>query len=85
MYIYDKIIMGGDIMQSDAQKKATIQYIKSHYDRITLQLPKGAKAILAAHASGRDRSVNAFISRAIVQAMQDDGADPANIAVICGR
>lgn len=72
-------------MQSDAQKQATARYVKTHYDRIALQLPKGSRDVLSNHALERDRSVNAFIIRAIVQAMQDDGANHADIAVILGK
>lgn len=71
-------------MQSDAQKQATARYVKAHYDRIALQLPKGSRDVLSSHAFGRDRSVNAFIARAIAQTMRDDGADPSDIAVILG-
>lgn len=71
-------------MQSDAQKQATARYVKAHYDRIALQLPKGSREILSDHAKLHDRSVNAFLARAIVQTMRDDGADPADIAVILG-
>ncbi|MCD8338441.1 MAG: hypothetical protein LUD18_14460 [Lachnospiraceae bacterium] len=57
---------------SKAQQKAVHKYVKNNYDRMELTLPKGQKAIIKAHAETRGESVNAFVSRAIAEAMQRD-------------
>lgn len=44
------------------------------YDRINLTVPKGYKDRIRDHASGQGESVNAFIFRAIAQAMEQDKA-----------
>ena len=48
-------------------------YIAKSYDRVNLTLPKGEKDIIRAHAESRGESVNAFIQRAIAEAMARDG------------
>ena len=57
---------------SKAQQKATNKYISKAYDRVNLTLPKGQKDEIQAHAAGQGESVNAFINRAIVEAMERD-------------
>lgn len=64
---------------SEAQKKATSKYVKSHYDRIELKVKSGSKDKISAHAAKHDKSVNAFILRAIRQAMLDDGCAPEDL------
>lgn len=51
------------------------QWQKENCDRVNLTLPKGRKAELQAHAATRGESVNGFINRAILEAMERDGAD----------
>lgn len=57
---------------SKAQQRATNKYITSNYDRINLTVPKGRKAAIQAHAAAQGESVNAFIGRAIEEAMERD-------------
>ena len=57
---------------SKAQQKAVSRYVKSNYDRLELTVPKGQKDIIKAHAEARGESVNAFIGRAIAEAMERD-------------
>lgn len=57
---------------SKAQQKAVNKYMKSNYDRVNLVMPKGKKDIIQAHAAQQGESVNAFINRAIDEAMQRD-------------
>ena len=60
---------------SKAQQKAVNKYMKSNYDRVNLVMPKGKKDIIQAHAAQRDESVNAYINRAIDEAMQRNDSD----------
>ena len=46
------------------------RWISKVYDRINLTVPKGKKALIQAHADQRGESVNAFINRAIGEAME---------------
>ena len=48
------------------------RYNAKAYDRINLTTPKGKKDIIQAHAESLGESVNAFINRAIDEAMQRD-------------
>lgn len=48
------------------------QFIKQAYDRINLTVPKGQKDVIQAHAQAQGESVNAFIGRAIFEAMERD-------------
>ena len=57
---------------SKAQQKAVNKYMKSNYDRVNLVMPKGKKDIIEAHAAQQGESVNAYINRAIDEAMQRD-------------
>ena len=62
-----------DIMPtSKAQQRAVSRYIKANYDRLELTVPKGQKDIIKTHAEARGESVNAFIGRAIAEAMERD-------------
>jgi uncharacterized protein (DUF1778 family) len=47
-------------------------YNDKAYDRINLIVPKGKKDIIKAFAESNEESVNAFINRAIDEAMQKD-------------
>ena len=55
------------IPASKAQQKAVSKYMKENY--------KGRKAEIKAHADIQGESVNAFISRAIVETMERDSTD----------
>ena len=57
-----------------ASQKAVNKYMKENYDRINLTVEKGKKEILKSHAEARGESVNAFINRAIEEAMRRDGS-----------
>ena len=57
---------------SKAQQKSVNKYMKSNYDRVNLVMPKGKKDIIQAHAAQQGESVNAYINRAIDEAMQRD-------------
>lgn len=57
---------------SKAQQKAVHKYVKNNYDRLELIVPKGRKAEIKAHAESHGESVNAFIVRAVNEAMERD-------------
>lgn len=54
-----------------SQRKAAEKYL-STLDEIKLRLPKGQKDIIRAYAESRGESVNAFIQRAVAEAMERD-------------
>ena len=49
-------------------------WISKTYDRINLTVPKGRKEAVKAHAEAQGESLNAFINRAIQEAMERDAA-----------
>ena len=49
-------------------------WIAEKLDRINLTMPKGRKEELKAHAAAQGESVNAFINRAITEAIERDNA-----------
>ena len=55
-----------------AQQKAVHKYVKAKYDRLEITMPKGKKDEIKAHAERQGESVNAFVSRAIVETMERD-------------
>ena len=57
---------------SKAQQKAVNKYMKSNHDRVNLVMPKGKEDVIQAHAAQQGESVNAYINRAIDEAMQRD-------------
>ena len=64
---------------SEAQKRATMKYMKNNYDRIELKVPKGQKEDLKAHAKQRNESLNGFIKRAIAEALERDMIQKDNV------
>lgn len=52
------------------------QYRREHFDNIYFSAEKGMKEKIKAYAAARGESVNAFINRAIAEALQRDGSDP---------
>lgn len=57
-----------------ASTKAQNKYIAKAYDRVNLTMPKGKKDSVQLHAAQHGESVNAFINRAIDEAMGRDNA-----------
>ena len=49
-------------------------YARKAYDDVRLQVKKGKKEIIKAHADARGESVNGFINRAISETMERDQA-----------
>ena len=50
---------------SKAQQKAVNKYVRENYDRINVNMPKGKKEEIQAHAAKLGMSVNAYINAAI--------------------
>lgn len=53
-----------------ASQRAVNKYMKENYDRVNLTMPKGKKEKVQIHAESLGESVNAFINRAIDEAME---------------
>lgn len=65
---------------SKAQQRAVAKYEAKVYDKTLIRMPKGTLARVKAHATERGESVNAFVNRAIAEAMERDrkgGSDHA--------
>lgn len=57
---------------SKAAQRAVNKYMKENYDRFNLTMPKGKKDTIQNHAAQHCESVNAFINRAIDEAIDRD-------------
>lgn len=57
---------------SKAQQQAVNKYVRKNYDRVQVNMPKGQKEQVKAHAATRGESLNAFINRAITETMGRD-------------
>ena len=56
----------------ESQRKAVARYKKKSYDRIDVNVPKGKKEEIQAHAQARGESINHFVNRAIDETMERD-------------
>ncbi|MCD8051830.1 MAG: hypothetical protein LUE89_09155 [Clostridiales bacterium] len=61
-------------MPRDREKmiKYNNTYNQQNYDRVSLMLPKGQKEAVREHAEAMGESLNAFVNRAIREAMERD-------------
>ena len=57
---------------SEQQKKASEKYVKNNYDEIKVRVPKGKKEMIQNLATQQNESTNAFINRAVNEAMERD-------------
>lgn len=55
--------------------KVKNRYNEKVYDRISLVVPKGKKEELQAYAASRGESLNAFVNRAITEAINKQEAE----------
>lgn len=62
---------------SKAAQRAVNKYMRENYDRVNLTMPKGKKDAVQIHATQRGESVNAFINRAIDEAIERDNTGEA--------
>ena len=63
---------------SKAQIKATAKYEAKAYDKTLIRLPKGRLDEIRAHIEPTRESLNGFIGRAILEAMERDGGGTAS-------
>ena len=63
---------------SKAQRKATAKYEAKAYDKTLIRLPKGRLDEIRAHIEPAGESLNGFIGRAILEAMERDGGGVAS-------
>ncbi|MBR1969464.1 MAG: hypothetical protein IKA17_03810 [Clostridia bacterium] len=54
---------------SEARKRANAKYNQKAYDRIEVKVKKGRKEEIREFAESQGESINAFINRAIAEAM----------------
>lgn len=57
---------------TEAQRRAVAKYNAKSYDRIELKVRKGEKDKIKLYAQEHGESLNAFINRAIYEAMKHD-------------
>lgn len=57
---------------SKAQQRATAKYRKENYDQLKVEVKKGKKEELQAHAKLKGESLNGFVNRAIDEAVERD-------------
>ena len=58
---------------SKKQQASVNKYVRANYDRINVTFQKGEKETIKAHAEARGESVNAFIIRAVREALEREG------------
>ncbi len=56
----------------EAIKRANEKYNKETVESVRLRVRKGFRAVIQAHAEEQGESVNAFINRAIREAIEND-------------
>ena len=57
---------------SEARRRANDKWLKEKVEEIKFRVPKGDKEIIQAHAAKQGESVNAFLNRAVKEAMERD-------------
>ena len=57
---------------TDAQRKARDKWLKEKVDEVKFRVPKGKKVLIQEHAAQQGESVNAFLNRAVDEAMERD-------------
>lgn len=59
-------------VKGNSQTRAKNKYNAKAYDRVALQVKKGKKEKIKAHAENKGESLNGFINRAIDETMERD-------------
>lgn len=57
---------------TDAQRKARNKWLAEKVETLNIRVPKGEKSRIQAHAAACGESTNAFVYRAINEAIQRD-------------
>ena len=57
---------------TEAQAKAAKKYLKESVEDVRIRVPKGDKSKILEHAAAMGESMNAFVIRAIDEAMERD-------------
>ena len=57
---------------SKKQQASVHKYVREHYDRISVTVPRGKKDAIRDHAEAQGESINGFINRAIDETLQRD-------------
>ncbi len=60
---------------TEARKKANMKWDAEHLDRISLVMPKGKKDLIKNHIAGTGETMNAFVNRAIDEALKEEPKD----------
>ena len=55
--------------QTEARRKATNKYLHETVEDVRIRVPKGQKEVIKQHAEAMGESMNAFVIRAINEAM----------------
>ena len=58
-----------DMARTEAEDRAIKKYEKEKIDKVLVRFPKGKKAVIQKYAAQQGESVNAFINRAVDEAM----------------
>ena len=66
-----------------ANQRAVAKYVKQNYDRIEVKVPKGQKAFIQTAADVQGESVNAFVTKAIEERIEQMKANHTTCPV-CG-
>ena len=56
---------------SDCSKSATNKY-RSNYEFIQIRVQPGMREIISEHASAHGESINSFVNRVIIEALEKD-------------
>lgn len=57
-----------------AQQNAVAKYRKNNYDQLKVEVKKGQKEIIQAHAAEHGESLNSFVNKAIYEKIERDNA-----------
>ena len=57
---------------AEAKRRAKAKYLAENVDNIMVRVPKGQKEFIQGHAQSMGESTNAFINRAIKEAIDRD-------------
>lgn len=60
---------------TDAHRRGNAKYLAEKVEDIRIRVPKGEKSVIQTHAAGKGESLNAFVHRAIKEAMQRDNSE----------